>query len=92
MLDGTDFQRRVWLALADIPFGETISYSELAQRIGSPRAVRAVGAANGRNPLPIVLPCHRVIGRDGGLRGYGGGLDIKAALLNLEGGVRSLMG
>ena len=92
VLDGTDFQRRVWLALADIPYGQTISYAELAERIGSPKAVRAVGAANGRNPVPIVLPCHRVIGSDGSLHGYGGGLDVKAALLDLENGVRPLIG
>lgn len=84
-LDGTPFQKIVWRALADIPFGSTISYSELAERVGRPRAVRAVGAANGRNPVPIVLPCHRVIGRGGELRGYGGGIDIKAALLSHEG-------
>lgn len=81
---GTDFQLLVWRALADIPFGETISYGELARRIGRPGAARAVGAANGQNPLPIVLPCHRVIGADGGLTGYGGGLDRKRALLELE--------
>jgi methylated-DNA-[protein]-cysteine S-methyltransferase len=90
VLDGTKFQRRVWLALSDIPFGETISYAELAKTIGSPKAVRAVGAANGRNPVPIVLPCHRVIGSNGKLTGYGGGLDVKAALLDFERGVESL--
>lgn len=82
---GTEFQLRVWHALAEIPFGTTISYGELARRVGRPRAFRAVGAANGRNPLPIVLPCHRVIGSDGSLTGYGGGLHIKRALLELEG-------
>lgn len=82
---GTDFQKQVWQALATIPFGTTWSYQELAQAIGKPRAMRAVGAANGRNPLPVVLPCHRVIGADGSLTGFGGGLDIKAALLRLEG-------
>ena len=82
---GTGFQRQVWQALAAIPYGSTVSYAELAQRIGSPDAVRAVGAANGRNPLPIVLPCHRVIGADGALVGFGGGLPTKAFLLRLEG-------
>ncbi|MCW0380306.1 Methylated-DNA--protein-cysteine methyltransferase [Xanthomonas sacchari] len=81
---GTDFQKRVWLALAEIPFGATWSYAQLAQHVGQPRAVRAVGAANGRNPLPIVLPCHRVIGANGALTGFGGGLPTKAALLALE--------
>ena len=82
---GTEFFRRAWQALIAIPYGETRSYAEQAQRIGAPDAVRAVGAANGRNPLPIVLPCHRVIGADGGLTGFGGGLPVKAALLRLEG-------
>jgi methylated-DNA-[protein]-cysteine S-methyltransferase len=91
VLNGTPFQEKVWLALADIPYGETISYGELARRIGSPKAVRAVGAANGRNPIPIVLPCHRVIGQDGSLTGYGGGLKTKAALLDFERGVRPLL-
>ncbi|MEG2804986.1 methylated-DNA--[protein]-cysteine S-methyltransferase [Stenotrophomonas sp.] len=81
---GTDFQLRVWTALADIPFGQTWSYVDLARHIGHPTASRAVGAANGRNPLPIVLPCHRVIGRNGALTGFGGGLPTKAALLQLE--------
>jgi len=81
---GTAFQCRVWQALAAIPFGATWSYAQLAQHIGQPRAVRAVGAANGRNPLPIVLPCHRVIGANGALTGFGGGLPTKAALLALE--------
>ncbi|MDL5368029.1 methylated-DNA--[protein]-cysteine S-methyltransferase [Xanthomonas sp. NCPPB 2654] len=81
---GTAFQCRVWQALADIPFGATWSYAQLAQHIAQPRAVRAVGAANGRNPLPIVLPCHRVIGANGTLTGFGGGLPTKAALLALE--------
>lgn len=82
---GTDFQRVVWLALAGIAYGETISYAQLAQRVGKPTAMRAVGAANGRNPLPIVLPCHRVIGADGSLTGFGGGLPTKQFLLELEG-------
>lgn len=81
---GTAFQRRVWAELRRIPFGETISYGELAARIGKPTASRAVGAANGRNPLPVVVPCHRVISHDGKLGGYGGGLPTKQALLDLE--------
>jgi methylated-DNA-[protein]-cysteine S-methyltransferase len=81
---GTTFQCSVWTALTRIPYGETISYSELANDIQQPRAVRAVGAANGRNPLPIIVPCHRVIGRDGTLTGFGGGLPVKAKLLALE--------
>jgi methylated-DNA-[protein]-cysteine S-methyltransferase len=81
---GTTFQCRVWQALAAIPFGATWSYAQLARHIGQPQAVRAVGAANGRNPLPIVLPCHRVIGANGALTGFGGGLPTKAALLALE--------
>jgi methylated-DNA-[protein]-cysteine S-methyltransferase len=81
---GTDFQRRVWDAVAAIPYGTTTTYSRLAAEIGSPRATRAVGAANGRNPLPIVVPCHRVIGAAGALTGYGGGLEMKRALLALE--------
>jgi methylated-DNA-[protein]-cysteine S-methyltransferase len=82
---GTEFQRSVWWTLADIPYGETISYAQLASRVGKPSATRAVGAANGRNPLPIVLPCHRVIGADGSLTGFGGGLPTKQFLLSLEG-------
>ncbi len=82
---GTPFQRRVWDELRWIPFGGTISYKELARRIGQPAAVRAVGRANGDNPVPIVVPCHRVIGADGSLTGFGGGLAIKRALLRLEG-------
>ena len=82
---GTAFQRRVWESLIEIPYGETISYAQLAVRIGEPRAIRAVGAANGRNPLPIVVPCHRVIGADGSLTGYAGGLGRKRLLLELEG-------
>ncbi len=83
-LVGTDFQRAVWLALAAIPYGETISYRELAALVGRPRAVRAVGQANGANPVPIVLPCHRVIAADGTIGGYGGGVDLKRRLLALE--------
>lgn len=82
---GTDFQRAVWGELARIPWGETRSYGELARAVGRPRAARAVGAANGRNPLPVVLPCHRVIGADGALTGYTGGLERKRCLLLLEG-------
>jgi methylated-DNA-[protein]-cysteine S-methyltransferase len=81
---GTAFQRRVWDALAEIPYGTTTSYSELAARIRRPSACRAVGAANGRNPLPVIVPCHRVIGAAGGLTGYGGGLRRKRHLLALE--------
>jgi len=81
---GTEFQKAVWGALQQIPYGCTISYKTLAERIGRPAAVRAVGLANGRNPLPIVIPCHRVIGHDGSLTGYGGGLGIKRILLELE--------
>jgi methylated-DNA-[protein]-cysteine S-methyltransferase len=81
---GTQFQVQVWQTLAGIPYGSTISYAELARRIGQPQAVRAVGAANGRNPLPIVLPCHRVIGSDGSLTGFGGGLPTKRFLLAME--------
>lgn len=82
---GTEFQLRVWSALREIPYGKTISYAELARRIGKPKAVRAVGAANGRNPLAIVIPCHRVIGSNGSLTGYGGGMRNKEYLLALEG-------
>jgi len=81
---GTAFQRQVWNALAHIPYGRTWSYRDLAHHLGKPAATRAVGAANGRNPLPIVLPCHRVIGADGSLTGFGGGLETKAFLLRLE--------
>jgi methylated-DNA-[protein]-cysteine S-methyltransferase len=82
---GTDFQRKVWDALLTIPFGETRSYGQIASQIGNPNAVRAVGAANGSNPISIVVPCHRVIGATGALTGFGGGLDAKAKLLALEG-------
>jgi methylated-DNA-[protein]-cysteine S-methyltransferase len=80
-LNGTEFQKRVWKALRRIPSGSTISYAELARRIGAPSAVRAVGAANGANPVALIVPCHRVIGSDGTLTGYGGGLDRKRWLL-----------
>lgn len=82
---GTDFQQKVWHALLTIPFGETRSYSQIAQQIGSPKAVRAVGAANGKNPISIVTPCHRVIGASGSLTGFAGGLGAKQFLLLLEG-------
>jgi methylated-DNA-[protein]-cysteine S-methyltransferase len=88
---GTAFQERVWRALVDIPYGETISYGELARRIGDVRAVRAVGLANGANPISIIVPCHRVIGANGSLTGYGGGLPTKKALLDLEQGQRALL-
>ena len=81
---GTAFQRGVWKRLEEIPYGETISYGELAKRVGNPKASRAVGAANGQNPIPIVIPCHRVIGANGKLTGFGGGLPTKEKLLNLE--------
>jgi methylated-DNA-[protein]-cysteine S-methyltransferase len=83
-MQGTDFQRRVWASLCEIPYGETISYGELARRVGNPKASRAVGLANGRNPVAIIVPCHRVIGADGSLTGYGGGLDRKVWLLEHE--------
>jgi len=83
-LTGTEFQRRVWAGLLEIPYGETISYGELARRVGSPGSSRAVGLANGRNPVAIIVPCHRVIGADGTLTGYGGGLDRKVWLLDHE--------
>lgn len=82
---GTPFQQRVWAELRKIPFGATASYGEIAARIGNPRACRAVGMANHRNPIAILIPCHRVVGRSGGLVGYAGGLEIKRALLELEG-------
>lgn len=84
-LRGTEFQRRVWRALLAVPFGETASYGAIARRIGSPAAVRAVGLANGRNPVPIIVPCHRIIGSNGSLTGFGGGLDRKRWLLEWEG-------
>ena len=83
-LIGTEFQKKVWSALVTIPYGETRSYTEIAAQIGAPRAVRAVGAANGRNPIPIIVPCHRVIGASGSLVGFGGGLEWKRLLLDLE--------
>ena len=89
--EGTPFQQLVWGELLKIPYGETISYGELAHRIGNPKASRAVGLANGSNPIPIVIPCHRVIGSNGKLTGYGGGLPIKEKLLALEHQQLSLM-
>ena len=89
-LEGTPFQQQVWAALQEIPYGETWSYGELADHIGKPGAARAVGLANGRNPVGIIVPCHRVIGADGSLTGYGGGLDRKRLLLELEAGVLAI--
>jgi methylated-DNA-[protein]-cysteine S-methyltransferase len=83
-LDGTDFQREVWTELTRIPYGETISYGELARRVGRPSAPRAVGQANGRNPIPVIVPCHRVLASNG-IGGYGGGLKVKRQLLAVEG-------
>jgi methylated-DNA-[protein]-cysteine S-methyltransferase len=90
-MEGTEFQLRVWNALRAIPYGETISYAQLAERIGNPKAVRAVGLANGSNPIPIIVPCHRVIGSDGSLTGFGGGLSTKKKLLELENKQLSLL-
>lgn len=90
-LDGTEFQKSVWTKLASIPYGVTISYKTLAERVGNPKAVRAVGAANGANPIPIILPCHRVIGSNGSLTGFGGGLPLKKKLLALESRQLSLL-
>ncbi len=89
-MQGTEFQRLVWDALREIPYGETVSYGEIARRIGRPDRPRAVGTANGSNPVSIIVPCHRVIGADGSLTGYGGGLDRKRRLLDLETGVAAL--
>lgn len=83
---GNPFELRVWRALAEIPYGETVSYGEIARRVGAPTAARAVGLANGRNPIAVIVPCHRVIGADGSLTGYGGGLERKRLLLELEQG------
>ncbi|WP_019833041.1 methylated-DNA--[protein]-cysteine S-methyltransferase [Sphingomonas sp. PR090111-T3T-6A] len=88
---GTDFQKSVWAALLQIPFGETRSYAEIARAIGNPAAIRAVGAANGRNPISIIAPCHRVIGSNGALTGFAGGLPAKQHLLALENPQRSLL-
>jgi methylated-DNA-[protein]-cysteine S-methyltransferase len=88
---GTEFQLACWQALAEIPYGETRSYGEQARRIGRPDRARAVGAANGANPIAIILPCHRVIGADGSLTGFGGGLETKRRLLDLEAGILTLV-
>ncbi|MFZ1155365.1 MAG: methylated-DNA--[protein]-cysteine S-methyltransferase [Solirubrobacteraceae bacterium] len=88
-MHGTEFQRRVWASLCEIPYGETISYGELARWVGNPKASRAVGLANGRNPVAIIVPCHRVIGANGSLTGYGGGLERKVWLLEHETAHRS---
>jgi methylated-DNA-[protein]-cysteine S-methyltransferase len=85
-LEGSPFERRVWRGLQEIPYGQTISYGELARRIDQPSAARAVGLANGRNPIAVIVPCHRVIGADGSLTGYGGGVERKRLLLELESG------
>ncbi len=84
-LGGTDFQRKVWMEVAKIPFGKTTTYMKLSQKLGNPAAIRAVGAAIGANPILLILPCHRILGSDGSLTGYAGGLDRKKALLELEG-------
>ena len=91
VLDGTEFQLLVWNNLRKIPYGETVSYGQLARRIGSPEAARAVGLANGSNPIPIIIPCHRVIGSNGDLTGFGGGLPVKKKLLALESRQLSLL-
>jgi methylated-DNA-[protein]-cysteine S-methyltransferase len=90
-LVGNAFELRVWDALCEIPYGETVSYGEIARRIGQPDASRAVGLANGRNPIAVIVPCHRVIGANGTLIGYGGGLERKRLLLDLEAGVLPLV-
>jgi methylated-DNA-[protein]-cysteine S-methyltransferase len=82
--DGTDFQRTVWDALTRIPYGQVVSYKSIAEEIGNPRAVRAVGGANAKNPIPVIIPCHRVIGSSGSLTGFGGGLETKSRLIDLE--------
>ncbi|RPI61177.1 MAG: methylated-DNA--[protein]-cysteine S-methyltransferase, partial [Ignavibacteriales bacterium] len=84
-IEGTDFQKRVWNELRNIPYGKTISYKTLSEKLGDVKAIRAVGKANGQNPIAIIIPCHRVIGANGSLVGYAGGLDIKEKLLHLEG-------
>ena len=90
-LRGTDFQKRCWRELLKIPYGETRSYADIARAIGNPAAVRAVGLANGQNPIAIIVPCHRVIGSDGSLTGYGGGLETKRKLLELEGALSGVL-
>ena len=89
-MDGTPFQHDVWSFLRRIPYGEVRSYADVARQIGRPKAVRAVGAANGANPIPIIVPCHRVIGSNGSLTGFGGGIDVKRQLLKLESGTRPI--
>ena len=89
--EGTEFQLRVWEALRDIPYGETCSYGDIAKAVGVPKGSRAVGLANGRNPISIIVPCHRVIGADGSLTGYGGGMDRKKFLLDLESSQQSML-
>jgi methylated-DNA-[protein]-cysteine S-methyltransferase len=89
-MHGSEFERAVWSALCEIPYGETTSYGEIARRVGCPGAARAVGVANGRNPIAVIVPCHRVIGADGSLTGYGGGLERKRLLLELEQGQAGL--
>jgi methylated-DNA-[protein]-cysteine S-methyltransferase len=92
LMHGAPFERRVWRALQEIPYGETVSYGEIARRLGQPSAARAVGLANGRNPIAVIVPCHRVIGANGALTGYGGGLERKRLLLELETGQTCLGG
>ena len=87
-LHGSPFEQRVWMKLLDIPYGATASYGRIAEQLGLANGARAVGSANGSNPIPIVIPCHRVVGSDGSLTGYGGGLPLKRALLELEGAIR----
>jgi methylated-DNA-[protein]-cysteine S-methyltransferase len=89
---GSEFQRRVWIEIAQVPYGETITYAELARRAGAAGAARAAGAATGRNPLSIIVPCHRVVGTDGSLTGYAGGIDRKTRLLEIEGALLALAG
>jgi len=91
VMAGSEFERQVWSALRGIPYGETVSYGEIAKRVGQPSAARAVGLANGRNPISVIVPCHRVIGANGSLTGYGGGLRRKRLLLELEQGQTSLL-
>ncbi|MDT8862368.1 methylated-DNA--[protein]-cysteine S-methyltransferase [Alkalihalobacillus sp. MEB130] len=89
-LCGTEFQKKVWNTLKEIEYGQTKSYKEIAQEIGAPKAVRAIGGANNQNPIPIIIPCHRVIGSNGNMVGYGGGLDKKELLLSLEGAIEKI--
>ena len=89
-IQGTHFQKKVWQQLLKIPYGETISYGELAKRIGNPKASRAVGMANGKNPISIIVPCHRVIGKDGSLTGFGGGIEVKKNLIEMEKGIKKI--